>query len=350
MMTWEKGKKASLMILFLWMCFFFPIAGQAEEEAQNPAGFTVESVIPDNQVDNTKTYYYLKLNPEQKQTIQVKVISTQEEPVTVMMNVHDAVSSSVGAIDYANANPKLDKSLTNPITKLVKIKDNQKKVTVQNFEEKIVEYEISAPKEAFPGVKLGSLRFVRQSEKKEQNKNGLSPEYARVIALMLTEDESTFNKGAELHLIEKVRLDLSDGRKVIAATIQNDQPKVAQELTIKGNVVKKGEKKVIAKREMKNFSVAPNSNFDFEILLGLDRFSAGTYIFTGEAKGAEKTWKWKKEFTVGNKQANKVNEETVYRIHVPKWVLWAGIGLTVSLIGLIAYLVYRQRQWHERKG
>ena len=194
------------------------------------------------------------------------------------------------------------------------------------------------------------MRFVRQSEKKEQNKNGLSPEYARVIALMLTEDESTFNKGAELHLIKKVRLDLSDGRKVIAATIQNDQPKVAQELTIKGNVVKKGDKKVIAKREMKNFSVAPNSNFDFEILLGLDRFSAGTYIFTGEAKGAEKTWKWKKEFTVGNKQANKVNEETVYRIHVPKWVLWAGIGLTVSLIGLIAYLVYRQRQWHERKG
>lgn len=348
-MTWEKGKKTSLVLLFLWISIFFPITGQAEEEAQNPAGYTVESVIPDNQVDKTKTYYYLKLTPEQKQTIQVKVISTQEEPVTIGIKVHDAVSSSVGAIDYANGKPKLDVSLKNPVTSLVKVKDDIKEVTVQNFEEKMIELEINPPSEKFSGVKLGSLRFVRTDEEKKQNKSGLSPEYARVIALMLTEDESTFNKGADLHL-KKVRLDLSNGRKVIAANIQNDQPKVVQDMTVQGKVFKKGDKKAVAKCEMKNFSAAPNSNFDFEIPLGLERFAAGTYIFTGEAKSDERTWKWRKEFTIGNKQANKINEETVYRIHLPKWVPLAGIVLVFSMIGLILYLVRRQRRWLERKG
>ncbi|MGL9749181.1 hypothetical protein IGI50_003161 [Enterococcus sp. DIV0170] len=343
-MEWEKGKKVSLVFLFLWMSFFFPIAGQAEEATQNPAGFTVESVIPDNQVDKTRTYYYLKVAPSKKQTIRAKVISTQKDPVTVDINVHDAVSSSVGAIDYAKKNPKLDESLNDPITDLVKVKNNLKKVTVQNFEEKTIEYEINAPKERFSGVKLGSLRFVRMPDQKEKTKNGLSSEYARVIALMLTEDESTFNSGADLQ-VRKVQLALSNGRKAISANIQNDQPKVAQDLTLKGNVVKKGEKKIIAKREIENFSVAPNSNFNFEILLGLDRFAPGTYIFKGEAKGKEKTWSWKKEFKVGNKHASKVNEKTVYRIHIPKWVPFGGAGLILSMIGLIAYLVRRQRQW-----
>lgn len=342
----EKGKKASLFLLLLWMSFFFPAIGQAADEAQSPAGFTVESVIPDNQVDKTKTYYYLKLEPEQKQTIQVKVISTQEEPVTVKLAVHDAVSSSVGAIDYANPEPKLDKSLTDPITGLVKIKDDLKEVTVQNFEEKLVEYEITAPKDTFPGVKLGSLRFVREGDESEKNESGLVSEYARVIALMLTEDGETFNHGAELHL-KNVGLTLSNGRKVIAATIQNDQPKVLQEMNIKGEVRKKGEKEVLVDLEIQDFSVAPNSNFDFEMPLGIERFMPGTYVFTGEAKGDERTWTWEEEFTVGREEADKVNEDTVFKVTVPDWVPWVAALLILSLVGLIGYLVYRQRQWKE---
>lgn len=339
--------KGSLLLLLIGS-LFFPIIGRADEEKQDPAGFTVESIIPENQVDKTKTYYYLSVEPEQKQTIQVKVISTKKEPVTVSVAIHDAVSSSVGAIDYANAKPKLDKSLKDPITSLVKVKDNVKEITVKNFEEKIVEYEITPPKKNFEGVKLGSLRFVRKGEDAEKNKSGLTPEYARVIALMLTEDEEQFNHGADLHL-KKVGLDLSNGRKVIAANIQNDQPKVLQEMTINGQITRKGESKVIAKHEMENFSVAPNSNFNFEIPLGLEKFEPGTYVFTGEAKGDGRTWKWNETFQVGKERADQINEETVFKIIVPKWVPWIAGILLLSLIGLIVYLKRRQRIWHERK-
>ena len=347
MARYLKVIKGSLALLIIG-CLFFPIIGRADDEQQDPAGFTVESVIPENQVDKTKTYYYLSVEPEEKQMIQVKVISTKKEPVTVSVAVHDAVSSSVGAIDYANAKPKLDKSLKNPITRLVKVKDNIKEVTVKNFEEKIVEYEITPPKDNFAGVKLGSLRFVRKEDKANKNKSGLTPEYARVIALMLTEDEEQFNHGADLHL-KKVGLNLSNGRKVIAANIQNDQPKVLQEMKISGRITRKGESEVLGKQEMENFSVAPNSNFDFEIPLGLDKFEAGTYVFTGEAKGDRRTWKWKETFQVGKERADQINEETVFKLIVPKWVPWAAGLLLLSLIGLIIYLKRRQRIWNERK-
>lgn len=339
--------KGSLLLLIVGS-FFFPMIGRAEKEQQDPAGFTVESIIPENQVDKTKTYYYLSVEPAQKQTIQVKVKSTKKDPVSVNVAVHDAVSSSVGAIDYANSKPKLDKSLQNPITSLVKVKNNVKEVTVKNFEEKIVEYEITPSKEKFSGVKLGSLRFVRKGEESEKNKSGLTPEYARVIALMLTEDEEQFNHGAELHL-KKVGLDLSNGRKVIAANIQNDQPKVLQEMTINGQITRKGKSEVLAKHQMENFSVAPNSNFNFELPLGLERFEAGTYVFTGEAKGDGRTWKWEETFKVGKERADQINEETVFKLVVPQWVPWTAGILLLCLIGMAVYLKRRQQTWQERK-
>lgn len=344
----SKLRKLRFLLLLVVGTLFVSMTTYAAEDSKDPAGYTVESIIPENQVDKTKTYYYLSMEPKQTQTIQVKVISTKKEPVTVSLAVHDAVSSSVGAIDYANQKPKLDRSLKNPITDLVKIKDNVKEVTVQNFEEKIVEYEISTPKKDFAGVKLGSLRFVRKNKKSEQNKNGLTSEYARVIALMLTEDEETFNYGAELHL-KKVGLNLSNGRKVIAANIQNDQPKVLQEMKINGQITRKGESEVLAKHKMENFSVAPNSNFNFEIPLGLENFQAGTYVFTGEAKGDGRTWKWKETFTVGKERADKINEETVFKIKVPQWVPWLAGLLILALIGLLVFLTRRQRNWYERK-
>lgn len=347
MTTRMKIGTISLLLLLLGG-LLFPIIGQADEEEQSPEGYTVETIIPENQVDKTQSYFYLAVEPEKKQTIQVKIISTQKEPATVSLAVHDAVSSSVGSIDYANPSPKLDKSLNDPITSIVKIKDALKEITVQNFEEKIVEYEITPPKEAFSGVKLGSIRFVKVNEEEDEKQEGLVPEFARVVALMLTEDEEPFNKGADL-ILKRVNLNLSNGRKVIAANIQNDQPKVMQEMQIQGQVTPKGESNVVAKHEMENFSVAPNSNFNFEIPLGLENFEPGTYVFKGKASGDGRKWSWEEEFTVGRERADKINRETVYKIIVPKWVPWTAGGLLVVLMGLIGYLIRRQKQWNERK-
>lgn len=332
------------ILLAVLTVFVFSMDGQAADET-GPAGFTVESIIPDNQVDTTRTFFYLDIEPAVPQTIQVRIKSLQEEPVTIQLGIHDAVSSSVGAIDYAQDQPKLDKSLTNPITSFVKLKNGTKEITVANFEEKIVEYEITPPEEPFDGVKLGSLRFLKK-EATDEKQTGVVPEYAYVIALMVTEDKEAFNHGADLHL-KRVGLQIANGRKVIAAHIQNDQPKVLQEMIINGTIKRKGSKEVIESHEMENFSVAPNSNFNFEIPLGIENFQPGTYVFTGTAKGDDRTWKWEEEFTIGREEAEKVNQEAAYRLRVPTWVPWVASGLALALIGLIGGLVYRQRKWLE---
>lgn len=335
-----------ILVVIGFSCLLFPDRVHAEEENQAGAGFTVESVIPDNQVDIRKTYFHLKIEPGVSQVIQVKVRSTQEAPVTVKLAVHDAISSSVGAIDYAREKPKLDESLKNPITQIVSIKENVKEVTVENYEEKIIEYVIQPPEETFPGVKLGSLRFVKKEADAETDSTGLSSEYAYVIALMLTEDGEQFNFGADLTL-KKVDLKLSNGRKVIAATIQNDQPKVMQKMVIDGQVKKKGETEILTRNHKENFSVAPNSNFDFELPLDLNDFAAGTYVFTGKAEADGKVWNWEEEFTISQDKSAKINKETVFKLVIPSWVPWVTGGLVLALASLIVLLVKRQKKWQK---
>ncbi|MBO0410176.1 DUF916 and DUF3324 domain-containing protein [Enterococcus hulanensis] len=337
-------------LLVISLIFTFPVHSFADSDdkdktEQSPAGFTVESIIPDNQVDTTKTYFHLALQPNSPQTIQVKIRSLKKEPVTVAIDVHNAVSSSVGAIDYAQNDPQLDPSLSKPITSFVKVKS--KDVVVQNFEEKIVEIDINPPKKAFSGVKLGSLRFTNKEEAKKR-KNELSAEYAYVIALMVTEDEKPFNHGANLHL-KNVKLRLSNGRKVIAAKIQNDQPKVLQKMKISGQIINKGNNKKLFNESMENFSVAPNSNFNFEIPVGVEYFKPGTYVFKGKAEGDDRIWKWERTFTVDKEEANETEEKSVFKITVPKWVPWVAIVLIIGMVVLFVYLFRRQNQWKKER-
>lgn len=345
MRAFKKAIRGFLLLIMVVFSWFISEQKVAANENQQSAGFTVQSVQAESQVDLTKTFFYLKIEPDVPQTIQVKVRSTQVDPVTVNLQVNNAVSSPLGNINYADPNPKLDESLTQPISDFVTINGDQKEVTVENYEEKIVEYTIQPPAESFSGVKLGSLRFVRQ-DKVDGSASGVNNEYAYVIALMLTEDEERFDLGADLHLTD-VDLKLANGRKIIGANIQNDQPKVLREMEIEGNVKRKGESEVLARNRMTDFSVAPNSNFDFRMPLDISDFPAGTYVFTGKATGNGKTWRWKREFTIGNEKATKINQETVFKLMIPAWVPWVAGGLVLALIGLIVYLVKRQGKWKE---
>ncbi|MBO0454270.1 DUF916 and DUF3324 domain-containing protein [Candidatus Enterococcus murrayae] len=335
-------KKAKFLFIGLFCFLLSPMVTQAEGAQESP-GFTVESVVSEKQVDPNQSYFYLSVEPNTLQTIQVKVRSIQEEPVTVSLAIHDAVSSSIGSIDYTQKKPELDESLKDPITKIVTIKEDPKEVTVANFEEKIIEYQIKPPEENFPGIKLGALRFVRKDTGKAQT-GGLKTEYAYVIALMLTEDGEDFNRGADLTL-KSVGMKRSKGKNVVAAKIQNHQPKMLQEAGIMGNIKRKGEKKVLNKFEIKEFSAAPNSNFEFNVPLDKKNLSAGTYVFTGIVKSDDQTWRWKKEFNVAREKDRKLDSNKQAR--TPKWQeqFPMVVGLILLALGVLPISIkQKQRQ------
>lgn len=324
------------IILYYLIFLHFEVALAQQPESKPLAGFTVESVIPDNQLDKNQTYFYLGVQPSSQQIVQVKIRSLQKEPVTVALSIHDAVNGMEGQIDYTQTSPTLDSSLTNSITQIVHLQNKEATVTVKNFEEKIVNYEIRTPKEPFPGVKLGALRFVKQPEDESLKSNQFTSTYAYTISIMLTEDKQPFDEGAELKL-KKVDTTISGGLPVVQATFQNRQPKVMKGATITNWLTKKGQTKELLKKVQADVTVAPNSLLAMDLSLNEAALPAGTYTFHSQASAGNQEWHWRKNFTITQMQVKKWSASTS-SAKSPQFFLIGGSILLLIVISVYFYL------------
>ncbi|WP_251866343.1 DUF916 and DUF3324 domain-containing protein [Enterococcus malodoratus] len=342
---------ASLFVFIYFLCSFSPTAFADENEDKknrDTMGFTVETVLPSNQVDPSRSFYFLKVNPGESQRIQLKITSTRKEARTVKVSLNDATTSSEATIDYGVDKPDLDDSLKNPVTTMIKVPEEFKEVTVENYEEKTIELEITPPQEQFAGIKLGAIRLIGVPSKSENKKTGLQVETGYTIGMVLTEDAAQYNSGGELKF-KNVDVLLSNGSKVVGVSLQNDQPKMIDQLKMTVKVRKNGSDKVLYEKKGEDLSIAPNSNFTYHVPLGLENVEAGKYSVEIVAQNEEKTWKWTKEVSITNEAANKLNEETVDKVITPSWVPIATIVLALALIILVVILINRSRSIQRKK-
>ncbi|MGL9730083.1 DUF916 and DUF3324 domain-containing protein [Enterococcus sp. DIV0756] len=364
----ENNSKRSLFIvtnLFLLLLtifgLLFPMTVFGEESGQigrkdiNPrsststsgVGFTVEPVLTDTQIDPSKGYYFIRVEPGKIQAITLRVKSTIKESRTVSISVKDAFTNGNGAIDYNGTEFKRDKSLMNSLEEMSSV--SSKKVTVKNLETKEVTIKIHTPVEPFTGVKMAAICAISHDNNDKENKEGLSSAYGYRIGLIVTEEEEIeIDNGASLNLL-KVKPTVNRGKRVIQSTFQNPEPKILKNLTVETKLRRKGNEEVLRMRKTNSMRMAPNSQFHFDTNWGLDPIAPGTYVLSMKAHSDKKNWTWKEEFTIGEEQAKKINEEATYTITYPKWVPIIVILLGALTICSIGMLYVRRKKWSVSK-
>ncbi|MGY3702822.1 hypothetical protein BW731_05045 [Vagococcus martis] len=324
----------------------FGILNVYAQDNQSEIGFTVEPIIPDNQLDKDASYYHLVVEPDKEQEISVKVKSLSENPVTVDLGLTNAVTSSAGIIDYGQEKPVLDESLKVPLTTMVTIPKDEQHITVKNFEEKIVKIKIHPPKEAFSGIKLGAITFMKSDDKDTKKKAGISNRYGYKVGLLLSEDRTAYNEDADLKL-KSIKPGLDNGSKVINIKFQNPEPKILPRLTIQAKMTEKGSKTVIKELKMTDRSLAPNSNFDFGIPWGMDPIKPGKYTMHITAQSGERNWKWDEDFTIDSASADKVNKDSVNKFTISKkMIILIIITFILNVILLLARVT--ESRWHNK--
>ena len=88
--------------------------------------FSVQAEIPKNQVDKTKSYFDLKMQPGQEQDLVVNMRNDTAKPVTVNVLPNTATTNDNGIVAY-NEQKKNDKSLKIPFKDIA---TTDKEVTV----------------------------------------------------------------------------------------------------------------------------------------------------------------------------------------------------------------------------
>ncbi|PZG39258.1 cell surface protein [Listeria ivanovii] len=326
-------------VLLSCVLFIFLFPGNVFASEMN---FSVDAVIPDNQINKEKSYFDLRMKPKQKQTLHLKFSNLSDKDVTVETTINPAITNVNGVVEYSENSPKLDKTLTYNIQRLTKLAPE---VKLKAKETMTVPFEVTMPEESWDGILLGGIYMKqKESELKEKKDTQIENKYSYVIGLQLSETEKVIKPEMEL-------LDVFPGqsnyRNVVYSKLQNKTAIIIRDLKVDGKVYKKNSDKVLHETKKENMAMAPNSNFDYAINWGNKELKPGTYRLEMTADSGENHWEWKKEFVITGETAAKLNEQAVNLEKDSTWI-YVLIG-SIVLVTLLVFVFLLGRQTKTKK-
>ncbi|WP_246574097.1 DUF916 and DUF3324 domain-containing protein [Leuconostoc miyukkimchii] len=313
--------------------------------------FSVNTVIPDNQIDKSKTYFNLKLVPDQQQDIIVTLKNDTKKNITVEIGVNPAKTNSNGVVEYGKTNIKNDNSLTYPISDVVK---GPSSLVLPAGSSKNVTFHITMPKESFDGILLGGLTFQQKSSEVNQSdskKNTtIQNEFAYAVAILLRENDKVVKPNLSLISVKPGQ---ENYRNVINAEIKNNQAVLLSEVKVDAKVYAKNSKKPVYTSIKHDMQIAPNSLFRYPISLNGTEMKPGEYTYhmkvTGKSNNQSKTWQFTKQFKIEAKKAKALNQSDVdvnANTNNTNWVypLIALVLLVIVIILLIIVILLQRKK------
>ncbi|WP_167629747.1 DUF916 and DUF3324 domain-containing protein [Listeria valentina] len=316
---------------------------QSTAKAATSMPFSVSAVLPDNQVDKTKTYFDLRMRPGEKQIIEVELANASDREVTVETSANTAITNDNGIVDYSYTGHKFDKTLKYPFSSLA---ETDKETTIPKQSSKRVQVVLTMPKDGFKGAILGGLHFKEKEHKnaKQKESSGVQIEnkYAFVVGVVLQESDEKQKESFDLREIKPSQVNF---RNVLKANVQNKAALIVPEMEIKAYVTKKGDNKTLFETNKEHLRMAPNSNFNYGIGWDNKPFKPGKYTLHMQLKASDKTWKWTKDFEIERKEAKKFNDRAVeLEKDYTMYYIIGGAILVLTLLVVVYLLGRRSRQ------
>ena len=348
--------KKIIFVLALVSTFIPHVIAYAEEGES--AGYSVAKVPPTvPQMNESSSFYDLSVKPGDDFEIQAELKNHASSETKVKMGDYTTYTNSNGEINYSAplAKKQEDESLKIRFSDIAELNEGPT-VTLLPGEKKVVSMTIKIPEDAPEGVILGSWYFEKdeenhdaEKENSESKKNGVMIEnrfaYAMAVKLTVQKEIDTPN----MNLL-KVFPDLNNYRKVINATVQNDQPAIISNLNFAGKVTRKGRTEALITGKLEDRKMAPNSHFNVPFFLDKQQLEAGDYTLhlkatTTDSKWEKKTWEWSKDYTITRAEANKLNEEA---INDPEpetnYLIYLLIAIIILLVLLLLVILLRRKK------
>lgn len=336
-------KLAILGTVFLCLLLsFYTKAIRVEATDQTSVGFTIEAILPENQIDKNNSFFDLRMEPNKKQVIKVKIKNTTINSSSYTIRVNQAYTNNQGFIDYSNSEESKKNKLPYKIDDIIKYK---KELTLDGNEQKEVSFEIDMPKEPFDGKILAGIQVIKKNNK-EKEQNQISNSVGYILGLQLTETDNKVQRKLDLL---SVKPEAKFGHPTVVATIENPTMEALGHLKYEAKIVtKNGRKEIYKKTYDNNMELAPNSYYDFAIEFINQRITNGEYVLILNIKDAKKnSWDFEKEFTVTSKEAESINRVTIdandTQTKIPYRVIIIGLTIMIIIVCLYVYLSKKEK-------
>ncbi|BCA86251.1 cell surface protein [Enterococcus saigonensis] len=335
-------KRRIFLCFIFFMIFFIPVKGYAAQTSN--VDYSVEPILPANQIKRGNTFFDLKVLPNQKQTLKIKINNFAKTQQTFHIRVNDAQTNSNLVIDYNNFE-------TNGFIGAKKIStmiEYPKTITIPAQKSGIVSLNLSVLNQSFDGILLGGIQVQKEKPKKKTNENTFTTEYDYIIGLMLSENEKKIVP--ELKFVS-VKPSVIENNAGVEIQLQNVKPINIAAVTLNGYIYKDKSPKPVISRIIKNGSIAPESSFKIAFFNGemgkTKPLEPGNYLLklTLEEKNGQR-WDFEEEFEITKKQAQTVNNH-VFVVKKDNTLLYGIMGVLLAILLLLLLLVvkkYKKKQ------
>lgn len=335
-------KRRLIFSLLLVLVVLLGLGEQAVSaaETKNEAGFTMEALLPDNQLDDS-SFFNLKVTPESEQNVTIRLTNLEDAPMELTVSPNPAFTNNGGFIEYSDYEHAKDSSAQYTIPELF---SEPQTVALKANESKDVTFKMTIPKEAFAGTIMGGFYALKNVADTTDSDQALTirNRYAMVMGISLQEDTETVIS-PELKL-NAIKPGLDNGRTAVFANLQNIKPQAFGEMTVTAKVSPKGSTEVLHETKKEKQEMAPNSNYDFAIDWDDEAIEAGDYHLSLVAQSGKKEWKFEEDFTIVDQEAEKLNEQAVGLTKPDYTWLYILIAILLMLILVILAFILGRRK------
>ena len=304
--------------------------------------FSINPIIPNNQINQNVGYYDLKLEPNMKQTLELEVINQGNETMVATVLLADATTNNNASKQFSTIKEP-DTSLTTPLTSFTKVREESVEVAPNATE--IVHIDIDTDGVDFDGIRLGGITIIADTDanKEQTGSQGvtLNNRVAYTLGVQTRMHDNVEN--SNLNYI-KTEIEVIDLNARFVSVIQNDQPILMNGITLNGTIRDTKTGKVVASVIKQNGSISPNTNFKVVYASEQQTIEPGTYAMDLEINHETSSWRFSDTIEVSEETSTNTNHEVINFNQNSNMFTWMLLSIIGIMLFIIILLVWKRRK------
>lgn len=317
--------------------------------AQNAgAPLTVEPLYPENQVQTVKGYFRLKVQPNQKQTLNVRLKNNLDQNQTVIIKPANGYTNPVGGMLYSEKVESEDSILLDDAINLAEFLEVDSEIILNPSETRKISIQMTTPN-IEKGTVLGGIRFVTEGKSANEEIEGnegeanfvLKTETVHAIAVQLDYSHQpmpnfSLGKAGFIPTGPSVFIEMKNDTQMIQENISGQY----QVLKANGDSIFDG--------DIPSFKMAPKTQIRYPIQWMNETLENGNYQIKLTMKVNGREVLATEDFTIGQEEVNEYVERTQPIVPqaeeeevIPGWI-WIIAGAIV-LAGIMFWLGMRRK-------
>lgn len=309
--------------------------------------FEIQSVVSEHQVDKTKRYFDLLLDPGKKEIIHMKIRNFSDKKITVHSDLRNAYTQVGGGINFSPTTTGLNKEADTEgiikdqdkaVTNIGYVNKDSRTIVLDAGETKTVSAIIKMPDECTKGMIYGAWHFIEYVKDEGKNRSSVSGNYAYNMAINLHGSHYKVYPELKYKTTQPI---IKAGHPAMGIILDNVQPMVINRSTIKAVIQKDGVFSAKRIYQVSDQPIAPNSRLTLPISWGYDQMKPGKYTVDVAVQGQNlwnklpMTWHFKKSLTVKADDVKRINARAIKK-PVNKWIYIAAANGVLMLVSFAA--------------